>query len=213
MKKTNFPKFLKSLTAVIIPMMILLAAFVIDAGVLFYRAFPYMPDGLRLAASAFLGFALAFPLLLTAINSKLLPTTTIKGKHVGFPELFAVFTAFMTAMFFDVFNAEGKHWSWYVLVAFLSIGLGLVDWLYASLFVNKDYQENEQIDYKEKYEAIAHTPGELSECKKTLEETRKALIECKKRISCRHCGEPQKSYSALRTHEGRCGENPKNQDL
>ena len=203
----KFSKFLTSLIAVIIPMMILLAAFVIDAGVLFYRAFPEMPYGFKIAASAFLGFALAFPLLLTAVNSELLP----KWKWLDFPKIFAVFTAVMTAMFFDVFQTTGKHWSWYVLVGFLSIGLGLIDWLYAYLFIRKYQLESDQVDYKAKYEKVRDTPRQLSEAQALLISARTELKEYKKMLTCPHCGKLSKSHSAHRNHVTRCDQNPKNQ--
>ncbi len=125
MKSTReliFSNFLNSLTAVLVPMMVLLFAFIIDASVLFYRALPNdMSVYLKYPASGALGFSIAFPLLLTAVNSELLPAWIKGNKWVGFPMLFALFTVIMTLLFFEIFSVKGKTWDWYFLICFLSL--------------------------------------------------------------------------------------------
>ncbi|MEL6558364.1 MAG: hypothetical protein AAFQ94_09280 [Bacteroidota bacterium] len=220
-------RFLNSIKAVLIPMIVLLVAFIIDAGVLFYRAFPEMPLYLKLPASIFMGFAVAFPLLVTSVNSKLLP----KAKNgFGFPELFGIFSAIMTLFFFDFFSfPEGKPVSWYTLVMFLSVFVGLIDYLYAHLFVLKNKEENDHQHYKGLYESqleINETlNGKFSEAKNqlkeatqslneyddTLSELNQKLNEMKKELTCEHCGHLSKTYSAHRNHVNRCKSNPKNQ--
>jgi Zn finger protein HypA/HybF involved in hydrogenase expression len=195
-------------------MVIVLVAFVIDAGVLFFRAFPEMPFWLKLIASANLGFGLAFPLLLTSINNNLLP----KWRGFGFPELFAICTTFMIALFFDIIPGGLDTVRW-----FLSIMLGLIDYLYAFLFVNKYSQQVQTIDLGQKLffkeaalddamKQLKEKTTKLNEYIDELNEAEEELNEYRQSLTCPHCStEVQtKSYSAYRNHVGRCEQNPKN---
>ena len=208
-------------------MIVLLVAFIIDAGVLFYRAFPEMPFYLKLPASIFMGFAVAFPLLVTSVNSKLLP----KAKSgFGFPELFGIFSAVMTLFFFDFFSfPAGKPLSWYALVIFLSVFVGLIDYLYAHLFVLKNNEERDYLHYKGLYDSqleinaglsaklseasksLKNTEHNLKESDKALNQITVELNEVKKELTCDYCGHLSKTYSAHRNHVNRCSANPKNQ--
>ncbi|GAA4273737.1 hypothetical protein U6A24_02630 [Aquimarina gracilis] len=218
-------KFLNSLEAILIPMLILLIAFIVDAGVLFYRVLPeYMNENLKLFASIMLGIAVAFPLLLTSVNSNLL-----KHKYkVGFPEIFGFCSFFMTLLFFDVFSAEIKPLNWYLTTVFMCLLLGLIDYLYADLFVKKynqiynlelqqqDYEklkdENESIlkDLDKSDLVLQQSKEELSKTKESLQRTISSLEEANEKLTCPHCGQLQKSVSAYRNHIGNCKENPKN---
>ncbi len=204
--KHETAKFLNSLTAIVIPMIILLFAFVIDASVLFYRAFPTdMPEALKLVASSFLGFAIAFPLLLTAVNRKLLAKF---GET--FPIVFAVFSAIMTAFFFDVFAAEGKDLSWYWLVGFLSVFVGLIDYLYAHLFVEKFAIEvveelaSDQLAVMtsafnvldRKYSQLEHSAAQLKDKSSQYDALRLQL-------TCKYC-KTVKSPGTISSHQSNC---------
>jgi|GEM_PF-5189891 len=220
----KLPKFLNSLQAIMIPMLILILGFWIDASVLFYRAFAgALVDALRYPASIFLGFAVALPLLLTAINNPILPGLQIGTKKIGFPELFGIFTILMVLMFFDFFNPEKTHpASWYYLVLFLSLFLGLIDYLYAYLYVSK--YKLSQIDWKAQWFTMARrtvtyrqklkrTTAKLSEYQTKLSEASHELNEYRQSLTCPHCGHipEKKSYSAHRNHVTRCPQNPNNQ--
>ncbi len=218
-------KFLNSLEAILIPMLILLIAFIVDAGVLFYRVLPeYMNENLKLFASVMLGIAVAFPLLLTSVNSNLL-----KHKYkVGFPEIFGFCSFFMTLLFFDVFSAETKPFNWYLTTIFMCLLLGLIDYLYADLFVKKYNQisnlEQQQQDYEKLKDenkrllkdldksdlVLKQSKEELSITKESLQSTMDSLEEANEKLTCPHCGKLQKSVSAYRNHIGNCKDNPKN---
>ncbi len=218
-------KFLNSLEAILIPMLILLIAFIVDAGVLFYRVLPkYMNENLKLFASIMLGIAVAFPLLLTSVNSNLL-----KQKYkVGFPEIFGFCSFFMTLLFFDVFSAKTKPFNWYLTTVFMCLLLGLIDYLYADLFVKKYNQinnlEQQQLDYKNLQDknrslteeldkssvVLQKSKQELSKTKESLQRTISSLEEANEKLTCPHCGQLQKSVSAYRNHIGNCKDNPKN---
>ncbi len=218
-------KFLNSLEAILIPMLILLVAFIVDAGVLFYRVLPeYMNENLKLFASIMLGIAVAFPLLLTSVNSNLL-----KHKYkIGFPEIFGFCSFFMTLLFFDVFSADIKSFNWYLTSVFMCLLLGLIDYLYADLFVKKYNQihnlEQQQIDYeklKNKNESLVKeldesslflekSKGELSKTKESLQRTMGSLEEANEKLTCPYCSQLQKSVSTYRNHLGGCKDNPKN---
>lgn len=218
-------KFLNSLEAILIPMLILLVAFIVDAGVLFYRVLPeYMNENLKLFASVMLGIAVAFPLLLTSVNSNLL-----KHKYkVGFPEIFGFCSFFMTLLFFDVFSAETKPFNWYLTTIFMCLLLGLIDYLYADLFVKKYNQinnlEQQQLDYEKLKDenksllndldksglVLQKSKEELSKTKESLERIMESLEEANKKLTCPYCGQLQKSVSSYRNHLGGCKDNPKN---
>lgn len=218
-------KFLNSLEAILIPMLILLIAFIVDAGVLFYRVLPEdMNENLKLFASIMLGVAVAFPLLLTSVNSNLL-----KHKHkVGFPEIFGFCSFFMTLLFFDVFSADTKPFNWYLTTVFMCLLLGLIDYLYADLFVKKYNQinnlEQRLLDFqklKDQNESLSkeldksglvllQSKEELSQTKESLQRTLSSLEEANEKLTCPHCGQLQKSVSAYRNHIGSCKDNPKN---
>lgn len=215
----KLPNFLNSLNAILIPMIIVLLAFVIDAGVLFFRAFPDMPYLLKLVAAANLGFGLAFPLLLTSINSRELPKVSFLWKKVGFPELFAVCTAFMIALFFEIVPG-----GLLVVKIFLSVMLGLIDYLYAYLFVSKYQAEQSETSYEEQYTELEsrfsevrhdlkRTQMNLIESDTSLEKATKELNEYRKQLTCPHCNEQLKRFGSYRNHVNRCPENPKNKDL
>lgn len=202
--------FLTSISAVILPMLLLLVAFVIDAGVLFYRVLPDMPLLLKLSASAFLGFALSFPLLIAAVNSRILP----RIGWFGFPELFAIFSAFMTALFFDVFTPQDAHWSWYVLVAFLSVFLGLIDYLYAYLFIEKYRRANATDKKLALLEKLQPEHDQLkaafNEQSAALKAAQTALKEYHRQLTCKHCGQlVPEGFGALRNHiQRKCPNKP-----
>lgn len=218
-------KFLNSLEAILIPMLILLIAFIVDAGVLFYRVLPeYMNENLKLFASIMLGVAVAFPLLLTSVNSDLL-----KHKYkIGFPEIFGFCSFFMTLLFFDVFSADIKPFNWYLTTVFMCLLLGLIDYLYADLFVKKYNQINNQERKKDDYHKLKEenqglvkeldmsslvlqkSQEELSKTKKSLERTKSSLEEANDKLTCPYCSQLQKSVSTYRNHLGRCTGNPKN---
>ncbi|TPN86079.1 hypothetical protein [Aquimarina algicola] len=218
-------KFLNSLEAILIPMLILLIAFVVDAGVLFYRVLPIdMNKDLKLFAAIMLGIAVAFPLLLTSVNSKLL-----KQKYnIGFPEIFGFCSFFMTLLFFDVFSEQIKSFNWYLTTVFMCLLLGLIDYLYAHLFVKKYNQINESErqkthylelqqesvsihqDLKKSNEVLEKYHKELNETKTGLKEAIERLQQANEKLTCPHCSELQKSVSAYRNHIGACKHNPKN---
>lgn len=204
MNSLTIPKFLTSITAVVVPMLVLLFAFIINTSVLYHRALPEdMSELLRLAASGLLGFALAFPLILTAVNSQLL--SGFKIWKIGFPETFGVFTAFMTALFFDVFNNPGAPWHWFVLVGFISVLHGLIDYLYAYLFIKKYQEETTEQKAAEMIKQLIPENEQLkkqnAEIEKLLSEANKLLSEYQKQLTCKHCGTliPE-GFSALRNH-------------
>ena len=218
-------KFLNSLEAILIPMLILLVAFVIDAGVLFHRILPEdMNKDLKLFAAIMLGIAVAFPLLLTSVNSELLR----KKYNMGFPEIFGFCSFFMTLLFFEVFSENIKFFNWYLTTCFMCLLLGLIDYLYADLFVKKYNQiketKNQQQDYQwllQKNESISKdllkyksainkSKEELVRTKEELTETKASLIEMNERLTCPHCNTLQKSVSTYRNHIGNCTYNPKN---
>ncbi len=218
-------KFLNSLEAILIPMLILLIAFIVDAGVLFYRVLPKdMNKDLKLFASIMLGIAVAFPLLLTSVNSNLL-----KHKYkIGFPEIFGFCSFFMTLLFFDVFSAEIKSFNWYLTSVFMCLLLGLIDYLYADLFVKKYNQiknlEQQLLDFqklKDQNESLLKeldksglvlqkSKEELFQTKENLQRTTGSLEEANEKLTCPYCSQLQKSVSAYRNHIGGCKDNPKN---
>ncbi|WP_282079572.1 hypothetical protein [Aquimarina algiphila] len=218
-------KFLNSLEAILIPMLILLIAFIVDAGVLFYRVLPKdMNEDLKLFASIMLGIAVAFPLLLTSVNSDLL-----KHKYkIGFPEIFGFCSFFMTLLFFDVFSADVKSFNWYLTSVFMCLLLGLIDYLYADLFVKKYNQinnlEQQLLDFqklKDQSESLSNeldksdlvlqqSKEELSQTKESLQRTIESLEEANEKLTCPYCRQLQKSVSAYRNHLGGCKDNPKN---
>ena len=218
-------KFLNSLEAILIPMLILLVAFIVDAGVLFHRVLPnYMDENLKMVASIMLGIAVAFPLLLTSVNSNLL-----KHKYkVGFPEIFGFCSFFMTLLFFDVFSTETKSFNWYLTTVFMCLLLGLIDYLYADLFVKKYNQiknvEQQQLNYKKLKDeneslikdldqsnlVLEQTKKELYKTKESLHRTMNGLEEANEKLTCPYCSQLQKSVSSYRNHLGPCKHNPKN---
>ncbi|WP_438424865.1 hypothetical protein [Aquimarina macrocephali] len=206
-------------------MLILLIAFIVDAGVLFYRVLPeYMDKDLKLFASIMLGIAVAFPLLLTSVNSDLL-----KHKYkIGFPEIFGFCSFFMTLLFFDVFSAEIKSFNWYLTSVFMCLLLGLIDYLYADLFVKKCNQIHNlaqwQLDYEKLIDenqsltkeldksdlVLQQSEEELLKTKESLKGTIESLEEANEKLTCPYCKQLQKSISAYRNHIGSCKDNPKN---
>lgn len=224
----KLPKFLNSLQAIMIPMLILITGFWIDASVLFYRAFDTaLPEPLRYPAATFLGLAVALPLLLTAINNPILPGIQIGTKKIGFPELFGIFTVLMVLMFFDVFSPElDRPTSWHYLVYFLALFLGLIDYLYAYLYVNK--YKLSLTDWRGAWFSLARRFIEqkrklkdaqmmLIESDTSLEKAVKMLNEYREQFICKHCeGKEQspkekKIIGSFRNHVNRCPLNPKNQ--
>jgi hypothetical protein len=196
-------------------MLMLVIAFWIEAAVLFDRAFAdSLHLLLRVPAALFFGFAVACPLLLTAINSRILPSFKVGRAKVGFPELFGGFTVMMVLLFFDVWGVVDKPRSWYILVSFLAAFLGIIDYLYASLFVTKYNIEASKRDYQSLYES---TYDQLSFCQqdlhdlsttllesgKHLNEAKAELNEYRQQLTC-SCGHQSKTYSAHRNHVSRC---------
>jgi len=219
----KLPNFLNSLSAIMVPMLILFAGFWIEASVLFFRAFEgSMTDVLRYPAASFMGFAVTSPLLLTAINSLLLPGFLVRGVKIGFPELFGVFTVMMVLLFFDAFGETVRPTSWYLLIGFIAVFLGLIDYLYAFLLVRKYREEVEQVDFKTKYNDLyaevvqmeqAHQRttdklkeyhSALTEARRTLNETEMRLNEYRQALTCPHCQRESKTHSAHKNHVARC---------
>lgn len=220
----NLHKTLNSLDAITTPMLMLICAVGIEASVLFNRALSESMDiWFRIPASMLFGFSVALPILLTSIHKQLLPGLPIRDKKIGFPELFGLFSAFMVLLLFDVFGEKQRSTSWYVLVSFLAIFIGLIDYLYAHLYVAKYNEEFGKEDlskqYDEKCRELNEANQSLHECRvklgeavNELMEARQELAEFYESLKCVHCGElpATKSYSAKRNHENRCTQNPKN---
>lgn len=202
----KLPKFLNSLSFIMVPMLMLILGVWIEAGVLFNRAFlDTMEAAFRYPASALFGLAVALPILLTSIHSHILPEFfQIRGKKFGFPELFGVFSSIMVIMLFDVFADKPRHYSWFVLVGFLAVFIGLIDYLYAHLYKKK---------YEQEARETREANPELREARAALRESLKELKEYRQSLTCPHCGQiPEtKTYSAHRNHVNRCPKNPKNQ--
>ncbi|MBU2914551.1 hypothetical protein [Reichenbachiella agariperforans] len=202
---------INSLAAVMIPMLTLILAFIIHASTLIYRALPDdMVIEFKLVASAALGFSMVLPLLLTAVNSELLPKWYSNNNWVGFPMLFGVFTIIMTLFFFDVFEAKGKSMSWYFLNVFISLFFGLIDYLYVFLFVakykettNREMESKLQEDYKMKYQQLESKHQQLKHNSKQLKEDSAQYNELLKQLTCKYCGEV-KTISSIKSHQARC---------
>jgi len=217
-------KFLTSLKAVLIPMLMLQGALIIDAGILVYRAFPAMPEAFKLVASALLGFALAFPLLLSSVNSYILKEVKILWWSISFPMIFAGFTVFMSLLFFGAFDPQ-PTWtnSNYILVYFLSVFFGLIEYLYADLFVKKNKQRIRDIgleegfaelqkahsDLKLNHHALKESHSELQKAHSDLNKSHAKLMEL---LTCQHCRDTFDKVHQKKRHEAKCMDNPKNQE-
>ena len=134
----------------------------------------------------------------------------------------------MTLLFFDVFSAETKPFNWYLTTVFMCLLLGLIDYLYADLFVKKYNQINNLKQQQQDYEKLINenenlikdldksslvleqSKQELSKTKESLQRTITNLEEANEKLTCPHCGQLQKSVSAYRNHIGSCKDNPKN---
>ena len=211
--------YIQSIKAVILPMMLLLLVFIIDASVLFYRVLPEMHHYLRIIVCVLMGISLAFPLLLTAVNSNHLS----KWGKVGFPELFSVVSFGMTLFFFDLPSMpENKPISWYLLVIFLSFCLALVDYLYASLFVAKLKQikaiqgnATQVSDLRQKNSDLQKQVDELQsislryeQLKEKHEQVRAELKTFTDQLVCKYCGHESPTITANQSHQSRCDQNP-----
>ncbi len=216
------------------PMLMLIMAVWIESGILFYRALKdSMEDPFRWAASILFGFSVAMPILLTSIHTEILPGVKIAGKKIGFPELFGLFSTILVLMLFDVFATRERHVSWYVLVGFLSVFIGLIDYLYAHLYVGKQKADSDEINTQRELE---HKTTMLEDAQLQLEEYHEKLLEATKRhkasqlrlneaheklneieekFTCPYCKEVLeiKPGNALKNHKHRCDKNPSNQQL
>lgn len=210
--------FLTSLKAILIPMLILLAGLVIDSAVLLHATFPDIHPVARVLASILLGFALAFPLLLTSVNSKMLPSVG----WLDFPRVFGFCTVLLSLFFFDVFSWKDQHWSRYFLAGFLSVLFGIIEYLYSFLFIRKVQEVTSQRDTAAELASAQATVTEtqklLSEAKAALTERTAALTDAlaeltehRRNLTCPHCTQVLKSPGAHRNHVNRCTHNPKNQ--
>lgn len=218
-------EFFTSLGAVILPMVILLAALVIDGAVLLFKSFPAdIPFGIKLAACVLLGFAIAWSLLLTSVNSGLLKRWNTEWFSIGFPEVFGLCTVAMSLFFFDVWNLPAEtHWSKPLLMVFLSVLFGVVEYLYCFIFVAKLREKHSEESFEKLYEqahydlqvALARVENSrqyIKELQEGVESTDKELSEYKRVLTCAHCGTVSASISTHRRHVGRCEKNPRNRE-
>tara|TARA_R110001606_G_scaffold321004_2_gene467861 strand:- start:21 stop:677 length:657 start_codon:yes stop_codon:yes gene_type:complete len=217
--ETRIAKFLTSLGAVIVPMLIIQAALWIDGAFLLWQSFPAIPEFIRIAAAVLLGFGLCFPLLLTSVNSELLkPLATI-----DFPKIFGLVTVVLSLLFFDVFRVD-KDTTYYATRVFLSLLLGLVEYLYSFLFVAKWKEKRKEETFEEQYDDLIVRHHELtSEAKDfvkqnnllrvKLEAAQTTLNGLLSALRCPHCAHQSDTPGAHRYHVKTCAKNPKNQTL
>jgi len=207
----------------------LIGAVWIDAGIVFNRAFTtsITEVNFRVAVSVLSGFSIAVAILLTSIHTEILPKLSIRKKDIGFPEMFGIFSVFLMLMVFDVFGDDPKNphkTNWYLLVIFLSIFRGLIDYLYAHLYVGKQKADNQEesavAELKRKEDEFTEAQMRLTEYQESiidatlkLKEAHKRLEEYQAAFTCPHCGKVSKTktHSALKNHVNRCDKNPKNQ--
>lgn len=222
LSEERIAKFLTSLKAVLIPMLMLQGALIIDAAILVHRSFPEIPAPFKIVASALLGFALAFPLLLSSVNSYILKDLRVLWFTISFPMLFAGFTVFMSLLFFRAFDPQPTwNMSNYILVYFLSIFFGLIEYLYADLFVKKNQQRIKDLHLKEGFAELQVKHSELKinfhelkedqvQLKKAYTQLNQDYAKLKEQVVCKHCGHESDTLSKAKYHQTNCPENPKN---
>lgn len=215
----KFAKGLTSLTAVMVPMLIVIAGNSIAGAHLVYHSFPdSMMEEAKIPASMLIGLAIAMALISVSTNKDILPAWNARHEWIGFPLMLAVFSAFLLAFFFELF----EQWDQLAIheivkYIFLSVFIAYLEFTFVYLFVKKLQQVRNTIKFETKIKKLNVTISQLEETKtqlsatidklkpteEQLKETTSELDKLRLDLTCKKCGK-QKNARSIASHESKC---------
>lgn len=191
-------KFINSLRAVTIPMLLIILAFTIKIAALLYSVFEIPNQSFKISASVLLAIALSLTLMTVSVNSYLF-------KKQYFPVTFAVCSGVMMLFVFKVIEEDSHHWTWYSKRIFLSIFLAFVEYTYSKLFVKKYQEQRDTIKLEEDHKSLLVDYSGLQSQIKSFKESMSSqqesidnLSQYQKALRCKKCKKQHTSVSSFK---------------
>lgn len=197
-------EFFRSLAAVMIFLICLVAFQVFETQTLFFKILGAIEnEHKRFLASLFLSIAYEVAQLIFTVNKD--------HVHKGAPLVISMFSLVIHAWFFEVWEGDVLA---ICLKSFASVLLSYLTYMYCHLFLEKWEEANQkqaladlEQTISEKKQSLSQTERELSKVEqqnsslKQINQQIKAKIE---QLTCPHCGKVSHTQGAHNAHVGQC---------
>lgn len=211
-RELRFAKAITSLTAVMVPMIIIILGLAITGAHLIYHSFPVnMDEWQKIPGAVFLGIALALAFLTVLGNKDLLVVLKDSREWSVIVVVLAIFDAFLLMIFFEVFEKWDQLASFeLVRKIFISCLISFLVFIFVTIFIQKKKQSTQEVKHETKIRNLLATNKQLettnNQFNDKLKQYRKDSEQLKKllpQITCRYCKEV-KSVGSIKSHESRC---------